>query len=97
MLLGSSWMALGCFCLVLVGCTRLLGALGPHLIDFGCPAVAVHLNPPLPPLPPPVPSPRGGTPSIVFPGFGSLWGREREGENRDCSNTPRDPEGVGGF
>ena len=24
-------------------------------------------------------------------------GREREGENRDCSNTPRDPEGVGGL
>ena len=37
-------MALGCFCLVLVGCTRLLGALGPHLIDFGCPPLAVHLN-----------------------------------------------------
>ena len=89
MLMGSSWLALGCFCLVLAGCTRLLGALGPHLIDFGCPAVAVHLNP--------LPSPPWGTPSIVFPGFGSLWGREREGENRDCSNTPRDPEGVGGY
>ena len=24
-------------------------------------------------------------------------GREREGENRDCCNTPRDPEVVGGI
>ena len=49
MLMGSSWLALGCFCLVLAGCTRLLGALGPHLVDFGCPAGAVHLNPSLVP------------------------------------------------
>ena len=73
--------------MILAGYKRLMAGLGPHLVDFIYPAGAVHLNPP----------PPGGDPWHSFSGVRIALGEGKGGGNRDCSNTPRDPEGVGGY
>ena len=48
---------------------------------------AVHLNPP---------TPLGGDPWHSFSGFRIALGEGKGGGKQRCSNTPRDPRGVGG-
>ena len=74
--------------MILGGYKRLMAGLGPHLVDFLFLVGAVHLTPP--PLPPAL---LGGDPQHSFSRFGSLWGREREGETEIALTRRRTPMG----